>query len=165
MGYDCSPGFYYGSIYNPIYTKELSDKVENIRNKYSSLFEHHRNFLEQIDLCEKKIKVDENTEKYKELFNTYCLSDINLYSRLMKYYEEINSLGAVNKIEYMDNRNPDYPIFRKLISFYEKEGNIEDAIKLCDIAMEYGIKKYLGKITILEKKEKLLKLLNKQKVG
>ena len=49
----------------------------------------------------------------------------------------------------------DYPIFRKLISFYEKEKRYDEAIKLCDIAVNYGIVKYLGKITMAEKKEKL----------
>ena len=60
-------------------------------------------------------------------------------------------------MQYADNYNSDYPIFRKLISFYEKEGKIEDAIKLCDIAIDYGVTKYLGKTSMSDKKEKLMK--------
>ena len=59
------------------------------------------------------------------------------------------------KIEYQNKSSKDYPIFRKLISFYEKEKRYDEAIKLCDIAVNYGIVKYLGKITMAEKKEKL----------
>ena len=58
-------------------------------------------------------------------------------------------------IEYQDNSSKDYPVFRKLISFYEKENRLEEAIKLCDIAINYGVKKYHGSITIEEKKQKL----------
>ena len=75
----------------------------------------------------------------------------------MEYYNELNSLGFEYKTEYQDNSSKDYPVFRKLISFYEKEGKIEDAIKLCDIAINYGITKYLGSMSMSDKKEKLAK--------
>lgn len=161
QGYDTSPGIYYGTWDKPIFNTELENKARELRNKYKNLFNNHREFLERIDLCETNIKNNVEIEKYKELYNNYCLSDINIYPQIMNYYKEFNSLGSTNKIEYADNRSTDYPVFRKLISFYEKEKRYREAIKLCDIAISYGINKYFGKISMNEKKEKLENEMNK----
>lgn len=163
VGYDTGPGLFYGSLDNPIFSVELDKKAIELRNKYKTLFDQHREFLEGIDLCESKINSNEEIEKYNELFNVYCLSDINIFPKIMNYYKEFNNLGAVNKIEYGDNKSSDYPVFRKLILFYEKEGKLEDAIKLCDIAIQYGITKYFGKMSMFEKKEHLCEKINDNK--
>ena len=39
--------------------------------------------------------------------------------------------------------------------------NIKDAITLCDVAISYGINKYIGNTTMNDKKESLLKKLNR----
>lgn len=134
-------------------------KIKDLREKYKSTFDYHRKFLEEIDYCEARLKDGVEVSENKEKFNTYCLSDINLFPKIMNYYKEFNTLGFEQKYEYADNKNSDYPIFRKLIIFYEKEGKVEDAIKLCNIAINYGITKYLGKISMKEKAEKLSKII------
>ncbi len=154
-GYDSWPGPFLGPIDHPVYHPELEEKIKNLREKYKSTFEYHREFLEKIDYYEARIKENPDDVDNKEQYNTYCLSDINLYPKILNYYKEYNTLGFADRMVYSDNRNSDYPIFRKLISFYEKEKRYEEAIKLCDIANDYGVKKYLGKITMTEKKEKL----------
>ncbi|MBR2708209.1 MAG: hypothetical protein IKE90_02100 [Bacilli bacterium] len=154
-GYDSWPGPFLGPIDNPVYHPELEEKYNKIKEKYKSTFEYHREFLEKIDYYEARIKENSDDADSKEQFNTYCLSDINLYPKILNYYKEYNTIGFANRMEYSDNRNSDYPIFKKLILFYEKEKRYEEAIKLCDIAIDYGVKKYLGKITMEEKKEKL----------
>ena len=156
-GYDSTPGPFLGPIDNPVYHPELEKKMKELREKYKSIFEYHREFLEKIDFYEAKIKENPEDVESKDEYNTYCLSDINLLPKIFSYYKEFNTLGFKDKMQYADNYNSDYPIFRKLISFYEKEGKIEDAIKLCDIANDYGVTKYLGKTSMSDKKEKLMK--------
>lgn len=158
-GYDSYPDPFLGPIDNPRYCPELEIKIKNLREKYKSTFDYHRKFLEEIDYCEARLKDGVEVSENKEKFNTYCLSDINLFPKIMNYYKEFNTLGFEQKYEYADNKNSDYPIFRKLIIFYEKEGKVEDAIKLCNIAINYGITKYLGKISMKEKAEKLSKII------
>ena len=161
-GYDSYPGPFLGPINNPRYCPELEVKIKNLREKYKSTFEYHREFLEEVDYYEARLKENPDNNDYKEKYNTYCLSDINLFPKIMDYYKEFNTLGFDVKYEYADNKNNDYPIFRKLIVFYEKQGNIEDAIKLCDIAINYGVIKYLGKMSMQDKKIKLTKIINKK---
>lgn len=154
VGYDTFQSAFIGDRYHP----ELEKKGMQLREKYKKYFDYHREFLESIDMCEYKMKNStENIDEIKEEYNTSCLSDINIYPKIMEYYNELNSLGFEYKTEYQDNSSKDYPVFRKLISFYEKEGKIEDAIKLCDIAINYGITKYLGSMSMSDKKEKLAK--------
>lgn len=154
VGYDTYQSAFIGDKYHP----ELEKKGMSLREKYKKYFDYHREFLESIDMCEYKMKnCAENIDEIKEEYNTSCLSDINIYPKIMEYYNELNSLGFGYRIEYQDNSSKDYPVFRKLISFYEKEGKIEDAIKLCDIAIDYGITKYLGSTSMSDKKEKLMK--------
>ena len=85
------------------------------------------------------------------------MSDINIYPKIQNYYNELNEIGFQGIFEYSDKKVIGYPIFKKLISFYEKEKNYEDAITLCDIAINYGIKRYFGNISMSDKKESLLK--------
>lgn len=152
VGYDTFQSAFIGGRYHP----EIEKKGMQLREKYKKYFDYHREFLENIDMCEYKMKnTTENIDEIKEEYNTSCLSDINIYPKIMEYYNELNSLGFEYKTEYQDNSSKEYPIFRKLISFYEKEKRYEEAIKLCDIAVNYGIVKYLGKITMEQKKEKL----------
>lgn len=152
IGYDTYQSAFIGDKYYP----ELEKKSMKLREKYKKYFDFHRGFLESIDMCEYKMKTSSDClDQIKEEYNTSCLSDINIYPKIMEYYKELNSLGFGYKINYQDKSSKDYPIFRKLISFYEKEKRYEEAIKLCDIAINYGVLKYLGKITIEEKKKKL----------
>ena len=130
-----------------------------LRKKYESTFNYHREFLEEIDFFENNLKQNIDVENSKSEFVTSCLSDINLFPKIMKYYEELNSIGFQGIYEYSDKRVTGYPIFKKLISFYEKEKNYKDAITLCDIAISYGINKYIGNTSMKDKKDNLLKKL------
>lgn len=162
QGYDSWPGPFLGPIDNPVYHPELEKKMEKLREKYKDTFDYHRELLEKIDYYEARIKENDEDEESKEQYNICCLSDINIYPKLLDYYREYNTLGFQDVTEYSDNRNPNYPIFKKLITFYEKEKRIDEAIKLCDIAINNGITKYLGKISMQEKKEKLKNIINKK---
>ena len=157
-GYDSFPGLYSITDSNG---KNLRDIELQLREKYKKAFQYHREFLEGIDFCEYKIKLGQNVEEYKKLFNTYCLSDINLFPTIQKYFIEVNSYDFGMKFEYMDKRVPGYPVFKKLIVFYEKEKKYKDAIDLCDIAVSYGINNYIGNMTMQDKKNKLMELLKK----
>ena len=84
---------------------------------------------------------------------------IGALPKILNYYTELNDIGFSGKYEYSDKGNKEYPIFRKIISYYEKEKNYNDAITLCDIAINNGIYKYFRNISIKDKKEELLKLV------
>lgn len=154
-GYDS----YQSGFINGKYYPELEKKSMQLREKYKDVFECHREFLENIDFYEYNIKHEPEIEKNKTNFVTYCLSDINLYSKILNYYTELNGIGFSGKYEYSDKGNKEYPIFRKIISYYEKEKKYNDAITLCDIAINNGIYKFFRNISIKDKKESLLKLV------
>lgn len=156
-GYDS----YQSGFINGVYHPELEEKGMQLRKKYENIFQYHKEFLEEIDFYENNIKQSIDIENSKKYFVTNCLSDINLFPKIMKYYEELNCIGFQGKYEYSDKRVTGYPILKKLISFYEKEKNYKDAITLCDVAISYGINKYIGNITMNDKKESLLKKLNR----
>ena len=143
IGYDTFQSAFIGGKYYP----EIEKKGMQLREKYKKYFDYHREFLESIDMCEYKMKNSaENIDEIKEEYNTSCLSDINIYPKIIEYYNELNTLGFEYKSEYQDNSSKEYPVFRKLISFYEKEKRFDEAIKLCDIAISYGVKKYWRKL-------------------
>jgi hypothetical protein len=151
-GYDS----YQSGFVNGNYYPKLEKQSMELRKKYKQIFDYHREFLENIDFCEYNLKQGIDVEENKKDFVTYCLSDINIYPKINNYYIELNKIGFEGKYEYSDKRVKSYPIFKKLISFYEKEKNYKDAIKLCDIAISYGITKYVGNTSMNDKKEKLL---------
>ena len=152
-GYDS----YQSGFINGNYYPELEQQSMDLRARYKNIFEYHREFLENIDFCENNLKQGIDVDENKKDFVTYCLSDINLYPKIQNYYIELNKIGFAGNYEYSDKRVTGYPIFKKLISFYEKEKNYKDAIILCNIAISYGITKYIGSISMKDKKERLLK--------
>lgn len=154
-GYDSWSGPFLGLKDNPVYHPELENKIKELRSKYKNIFLNHKEFLENIDFYEAKIKKYPDDVESKEEFTKNCLSDINIFPNILNYYKEYNKIGFADKIDYSDNHNKEYPIFKKIILFYEKENNIKDAITLCDIAINYGITKFHGKMGMKEKKEKL----------
>ncbi|MBQ6538776.1 MAG: tetratricopeptide repeat protein [Bacilli bacterium] len=158
IGYDTFQSAFIGDKYYP----ELERKGMALREEYKEVFEEHRKYLENIDLYEYELKKEANEKNKKEyIFN--CLSDINIFPQIQEYYIMLNSLGYDYKIEYQDKTSKEYPVFRKIISFYEKEKNYTEAIRLCDIAIKCGIKKYHGKTSIIEKKKKLEEQSKKNK--
>ena len=81
-GYDSWPGPFLGPIDNPIYHPELEKKYNDLKGRYKSTFEYHRDFLEKIDFYEARIKENADDIESKENYNTYCLSDINLLPKM-----------------------------------------------------------------------------------
>ena len=150
-GYDSSPGSFVGTNYHP----ELGNKWKELKEKYKEPFEKHRKYLEKIDYYSEKIKIVEDLEENKKQFEKYCIYDINLYPYIINFYNEYNQIGYSEKLSFFDNYD-DYKIFKKLISLYEKDKKFDEAIKICKVAFDYGIKEFSPKTSMADKQQKLI---------
>ncbi len=108
---------------------------------------------------------------YLESSKTYALKDQEILSKTRKYYinEENRKMltwGNLNKDEDEDMANIDFcyvvPSFTRLSVIYEKEGDLKNALKICDNAVKFysevGHKDELTKF--VKKRDRIKKKLN-----
>ncbi|MCL2023596.1 MAG: tetratricopeptide repeat protein [Oscillospiraceae bacterium] len=142
--------------------KNREQKIyDGLKAKYKNTFEKHRELLGRMDFYLTKIKNNDNYESSinQEYIQT-CLADIALYDDLVSFFTELNKLGLTNHYEIGDGYKKGYDIFKKLCSFYEKIGMYDEAINICNLAIEKGVTedgtkgKMCGRLERLKKKSR-----------
>ena len=134
-----------------------------LKSKYTAVFESHRELLQKMDFLKAKIKeVGLSDELINQEYINTCLADISLYDDLVTFYYELNKLGLKNEYEIYDNCKKGYHIFKNLSMFYEKQNKIDEAIKVCQLAIEKGIIEDGTKGQMAGRIERLAKKLNKK---
>jgi tetratricopeptide (TPR) repeat protein len=131
----------------------------------------HFNYNILIDLYYKlRNKKDDALDKCIQ----YCKEDLKyLDDFLNSYKKEEESLNSDSPSDiYQGVSFPRIPSIERLSIIYEKQGNIEDAIKICDIALKYELKDstkggFQRRMERLEKKltEPRLNVYQKPKTG
>lgn len=146
---------------NGTYRRDIEQAHLKLRNEYSDIFEQHRNFINKIEQIEFEYKLKEEDIVDNKEYETFLLSDINLYDRIISYYQKLNNLGFEYKYEYEDNGKKDYVSIKKLINYYSKNNQYDNAIYICKYAIERGITNFTPKKTMSDKIDEFLKKQNK----
>lgn len=127
--------------------------IKKHKNNYIKL---HFDYLQIIDLFYKKRKDDEAS--MNECIK-YCIKDIELYPSFRLAYDEAEKNGLIKRInEYkkqgfgiemygdLENRLKNFkplilriPAFKQLAIIYEQQKKYDEAIKVCNKALEYGL--------------------------
>lgn len=134
-----------------VYRKDIEQEHMNLRNQYSTIFENHRNFINNIEHIEFDYKIKEEEIIDNKDYETNLLSDINLYDKIKEFYDKVNKLGFEYKYQYEDNGRNEYTSFKKLINYYSKNKQYDNAIKLCNYAINRGILNYTPKKSLIDK--------------
>lgn len=142
---------------NNTYRQDLEKAHLNLREEYKEVFETHRKLINNIENIEFICK-ENNTNFYDEDdYKKYCIEDIELYSKIMSFYNKLNKLGFGYKMEYEDNGRSEYTSFKKLINYYAKNKDYNNAIKICELSIENGITNYTPSKTMKDKIEEFSK--------
>lgn len=137
-------------------------KFLELRKQYTNIFENHRNLLEKYDLYFYKSKTTnfEDTEINNIIINL-IFEDLNLFPKLIEYYKKLNDSGIKSEILFYGKQYQYF--FKERIQFCKKIKRYNDAIKICQLAIEYGFKDdgtksgMSGRITrLLKEKQKIL---------
>lgn len=145
---------------NGTYRRDIEQAHMKLRSQYASIFENHRTFINNIEHIEFDYKSRKEDIIDNKDYETYLLSDINLYDKIMEFYNKINKLGFEYKYQYEDNGRNDYTSLKKLVNYYAKNNQFDNAIEICRYAIDRGItnftpkKTYSDKIIEFEKKKK-----------
>ena len=150
---------------------DLADKLlkEAIKRKQSAT-DLHYTYNHLIDLCYKRR--NEGPE-WLERFINYCLADIEIFPWFKEEYlceererliraadnplytkkEKVSILKKAQNVQFLLN----VPSFQRLAIIYEKQGRYKEAIKICQLAINYGLKDdtkggFEGRIDRLKKK-------------
>jgi len=115
----------------------------------------HFHYLQEIELAYRQREIPEMLDICIE----YCLKDIELYPQFKEAYlrqrkreltrptysnERRNEIQRTNaaRIAQMERENVldiRIPSFQRLVMIYEKQGNFEEAIKICELAISYNL--------------------------
>lgn len=132
---------------------ELADKLleEALKRKTNNI-DLHFTYNHLIDLCYKRR--DEGPE-WLERCIKYCLEDIKIFPEFKKEYleeEKARMLKLANspftnkkeRKKYLKEAeavtfNLRVPSFQRLAIIYEKQGKYEEAIEVCQLALNYGL--------------------------
>lgn len=136
---------------NGTYRKDIEQAHMNLRSHYSDIFEYHRTFINNIEHIEFEYKTKKEEIINNKEYETNLLSDINLYDKIKEFYEKINKLGFENKYQYEDNGKNEYTSFKKLINYYSKNEQYDNAIGICKYAICRGIVNYTPKKSLTDK--------------
>lgn len=142
---------------NGEYRKDIEQAHMNLRKQYSNVFENHRNFVNNIEHIEFEYKMREEEIIDDKEYETNLLNDINLYDKIKDFYDKVNKLGYEYKYEYKDNGRNEYTSFKKLIKYYSKNEQYNNAIEICNYAICKGIVNYTPKKSIDDKIKELKK--------
>ncbi len=135
---------------NGTYRQDIEKAHMNLRKEYESIFENHRSFINSIEHIEFDYKSrDEKIADDKE-YESLLLSDINLYDKIHEFYNKLNRLGFDYKYQYGDNGKNEYTSFKKLINYYSKNNQYDNAIYICNYAISRGITNYTPKKSLRE---------------
>ena len=131
----------------PLSTREQWHKGEKLTQKGKTMdaeqalleaakaptpLDRHYAYVKLIQLYQLMNK--QGQHRYNEL-KQICLQDIELFP---DFYEAW-------MIEYLNSiPSPYFPSFTVLADIYEAEGNIEDAIALCELAIGYNLQETVG---------------------
>lgn len=136
---------------NGTYRKDIEQAHMNLRKQYSNIFEHHREFINNIEHIEYEYKIKEEKIINNKEYETYLLSDINLYDKIIDFYKKVNKLGFEYNYQYEDNGRNEYTSFKKLINYYSENKQYDNAIEICNYALSRGIKNYTPKKSFSDK--------------
>lgn len=129
-----------------------------IKDNYHSLWNEHFKNLEEIDkLYSKAIKEVDINNNYTLQTIELCLEDISLAQDLMDCSVK---QAQINKQD-IENNIPVYSSFTTLAKLYEKQFKYQEAINICEKAIEIGYLKDGTKGGYIARIEKLKKKLNK----
>lgn len=130
---------------NGTYRRDIEQAHMKLRSQYASIFENHRTFINNIEHIEFDYKSREEDIIDNKDYETYLLSDINLYDKIMEFYNKINKLGFEYKYQYEDNGRNDYTSLKKLVNYYAKNNQFDNAIEICRYAIDRGITNFTPK--------------------
>lgn len=121
-------------------SKTQKESIENNGKNYIDL---HFTYNRYIEIYYKKRDIDKKAiEKCVE----YCIKDINILPHFLKQW-----------LQEMGPPLPRIPSVDRLRIIYEKQGRYEEAIRICELALKYGLEDnskhgYKGHIERLKKK-------------
>ena len=128
--------------------QEAEDVFQEAANSSSPLDRHYA-YVKLIRLYGKQI--GEGQDRLQDLI-CVCQQDIELFP---EFYEAW-------MVEYLNNiPTPYFPSFAVLAQIYEDQGNVEEAIALCELALGYGLSETISE----DYAEKLERLYAKKDTG
>lgn len=102
------------------------DERDSLEKKYKRVVDKHYSLLEKFEDAYKNGKLEKTIQ--------LCKEDISLVDDLSEYWDAFVRLGDING-------RPLFPAYKRLAIVYEKQGRIEDAIKVCEDAIRAGYSK------------------------
>lgn len=108
-----------------------------VEEKYKALVQHHFDLIEKIGMAytvANNLKLPNSPEM--DYVIQLCKEDIALADQYKQYWDECNATG------YWDNGSmrslPEYSSFKRLAIIYEKRKEYDEAIAVCQRAIELG---------------------------
>lgn len=133
--------------------KLIERKYDQLKLKYKNTFDNHIKRINKISMIMTNGITNENINDF---LNTVIL-DIQEFYKIENFYMELNSFNLTNNYYYSDNYERGYLLPKKSVIFLEKNNLIDEAIKICDVAIENNIIWDNTKSGMIGRKERLLK--------
>lgn len=129
-----------------------------LENKYSETLTQHYLLLEQEDmLYSTAINLPSINNDVTKKCIDICKQDIELAEDIKQYHIEEAKISNTNPII------PNYPAFYYLTQLYDKSGKIDEAIKICKMAIDLGYYKDNSKGGMPARLARLIKKKNSNK--
>lgn len=132
--------------------KQRKEKIKFIKNKYNDYLDLHNKLDEETGIL---YSVAINSREISDIIRCInaCVEDIQIAPTIKEYYNQIESITGKKE-------NLPYNSFKRLANIYEEDGQIDEAIDICNQAIELGFPKdgttgqMYGRVARLKKKLK-----------
>lgn len=141
------------------YPKDLKSWCEN-RNKYSNTWQKYAEYREKINHYYSNFINNELNQSDLTKLENYCNKYLELIPDIIKSLKEEKSITNDTNVIINDQSYYSF-VYKKLVLAYEKQGNYQKAIDICQKSIDLGIIDDGTKGGFIGRAEKLSKKLNK----